>query len=269
MYQPTLGRFLSQDPLGPDGVDVLFDNNAYGAALDRMRNLYGYCGNNPMNCVDPSGLVPFPMRNCGPDVTAWFGKEVAIWQAAARAFEQRFLEMERAVLRTNRTAIPLLTFKLNWFREIGPKPDYKDPTKWPFASSGCPNACPNTVTLAGTCVGTNQLGNVIYGILAQEVDLVAEARAYVQGRYSLLIGAPDPLWNAPGEAYRQTAMDIGVQYAATGQYAGLMNMNPGAPVGGGPFTLSCAPCSAKWDGPHSDPNAARNPNIDPQGNLKK
>lgn len=56
MYQPTLGRFLSRDPLSPDGVDVLYDdNNWFGAALDRMRNLYGYCADNPLKFVDPSG----------------------------------------------------------------------------------------------------------------------------------------------------------------------------------------------------------------------
>jgi RHS repeat-associated protein len=56
MYQPTLGSFLSRDPLGQDGVDVLYDNNWFGAALDRMQ--YAYCGNNPANCVDPSGQTP-------------------------------------------------------------------------------------------------------------------------------------------------------------------------------------------------------------------
>ncbi|MGE0493901.1 MAG: RHS repeat-associated core domain-containing protein [Vulcanimicrobiota bacterium] len=38
--QPTLGRFLVRDPIGYSGG----------------MNLYANCGNNPLNCTDPSGL---------------------------------------------------------------------------------------------------------------------------------------------------------------------------------------------------------------------
>ena len=40
-YDPTIGRFLSEDPLGLGGGDL---------------TLYSYAGNNPMVFVDPSGL---------------------------------------------------------------------------------------------------------------------------------------------------------------------------------------------------------------------
>jgi RHS repeat-associated protein len=40
-YDSTAGRWISRDPLG-EGVDY---------------NLYRYCGNNPISCVDPSGLI--------------------------------------------------------------------------------------------------------------------------------------------------------------------------------------------------------------------
>ncbi len=41
-YAPEAGRFVSPDPIGVSGG----------------LNLYGYCGNNPVNLTDPSGLGP-------------------------------------------------------------------------------------------------------------------------------------------------------------------------------------------------------------------
>ena len=42
-YDPGVGRFVSEDPIGFAGRDV---------------NLYGYVGNNPLNFTDPSGRIP-------------------------------------------------------------------------------------------------------------------------------------------------------------------------------------------------------------------
>ena len=42
-YDPTVGRFISEDPLGFGGGDV---------------NLYAYARNNPVNRIDPLGLAP-------------------------------------------------------------------------------------------------------------------------------------------------------------------------------------------------------------------
>ena len=44
-YDPQLGRFISQDPLGPAGSGD---------------NLYAYCGENPLTATDPSGLTTLP-----------------------------------------------------------------------------------------------------------------------------------------------------------------------------------------------------------------
>jgi RHS repeat-associated protein len=43
-YDPATGRFLQQDPIGFASGDV---------------NLYGYVGNNPINFIDPSGLIHY------------------------------------------------------------------------------------------------------------------------------------------------------------------------------------------------------------------
>ncbi len=67
MYQPTLGRFLSRDPLSADGVDVISNTGWFGERLEAMRDqyrapssddrdLYRYVSNNPVMFVDPSGL---------------------------------------------------------------------------------------------------------------------------------------------------------------------------------------------------------------------
>jgi hypothetical protein len=42
MYDPTLGRFLQEDPIGVASGDA---------------NFYRYCGNSPLSAVDPSGLA--------------------------------------------------------------------------------------------------------------------------------------------------------------------------------------------------------------------
>jgi hypothetical protein len=41
-YNPTLGRFVSEDPAGLQGG----------------LNAYAYCNNDPINCTDPSGMLP-------------------------------------------------------------------------------------------------------------------------------------------------------------------------------------------------------------------
>jgi RHS repeat-associated protein len=48
-YDPQIGRFISEDPIGFNGGDI---------------NLYGYVWNNPQSFVDPSGLdgMPLPQR---------------------------------------------------------------------------------------------------------------------------------------------------------------------------------------------------------------
>src|SRR5271165_5687827 len=76
MYQPTLGRFLSRDPLSVNGVDVLTDTGYYAGRLAAMRanpwyyggnweNPYAYANNSPSTWVDPSGLIGIFLGGAG------------------------------------------------------------------------------------------------------------------------------------------------------------------------------------------------------------
>jgi hypothetical protein len=75
MYQPTLGRFLSRDPLSENGVDVLTDTGFYSNRLAAMSadpwfyggnwtHPYVYAANKPVRFIDPSGLVCQPADPC-------------------------------------------------------------------------------------------------------------------------------------------------------------------------------------------------------------
>jgi hypothetical protein len=67
MFQPTLQRFLSRDPLSPDGVEVMTDTGFYSERLAAMAanpsyyggnwgGTYAYARNNPVRFVFPSGV---------------------------------------------------------------------------------------------------------------------------------------------------------------------------------------------------------------------
>jgi len=76
-YDPQVGRFISEDPIGFEGGDV---------------NLYAYVGNNPVNLIDPNGELAFfwhfgityvAARNSGSGI--WNSLKLA-WNAMAVDF---------------------------------------------------------------------------------------------------------------------------------------------------------------------------------------
>ena len=55
MYDPTVGRWLSEDPIGFEGGDA---------------NLHRYVRNTPLNLIDPTGLFEFKyVGSKGVDIT--------------------------------------------------------------------------------------------------------------------------------------------------------------------------------------------------------
>ncbi|MBE9137984.1 RHS repeat protein [Nodosilinea sp. LEGE 07088] len=71
-YDPAVGTFVGEDPLG------------FGAGDS---NLYRYVGNNPTNYVDPSGLIPDPIRRAlGSDPGVYTG--LAPWEARESSYHE-------------------------------------------------------------------------------------------------------------------------------------------------------------------------------------
>jgi RHS repeat-associated protein len=68
-YSPTTGRWMSRDPIFEAG----------GV------NLYAYVGNNPVNGIDPSGLVKLYGSWCGPNWTGGFRKSYDELDATERS----------------------------------------------------------------------------------------------------------------------------------------------------------------------------------------
>jgi hypothetical protein len=230
--------------------------------------LYRYEANNPIVRIDPSGFV-----SCGPDVTDWFSKEIDLFRTAAKELVDRYLTPGKMGY-SEAPALDSLAGLAFGFQRLGRLADYKHRTKKnvePFDYSKCDDPDKDTVTLCGVCIGTNQLGNIIFGITAVNALMEKDAREFGLGTSKVSKG-PDVLWSAPGEGYRQLAFELGVDFEKWFKRTGKAdlcvmvrerekNLN-GAKLN----TNACnkEPCKDKHTGPNTD--MKRDPISDPRGN---
>lgn len=140
---------------------------------------------------------------------------------------------------------------------------------------------------------TNQLGNLIYGVVAHALGLEEEARQYGRGEYlpGHLLGkhGPDVNWKMRPE--KETAFDIGIDIAEVldkwhevprfpdrpGQrfsdhfrrlFSVLTqnNVNGGYPIN--KTSPNCTPSDTVFSGPNTDPSTHQSPGIADDGNIR-
>jgi RHS repeat-associated protein len=102
-YDPRTARWLQRDPIEASSGDPHF---------------WRYCGNDPLNGVDPSGLFAFDVPHSIHDTLVWFGT-VSIWAGIVRDLykkDVRALSREDNIARLNK--------QVEWQRKT-PKP-YQD-----------------------------------------------------------------------------------------------------------------------------------------------
>lgn len=162
---------------------------------------YNYCRSNPNTEIDPSGCDPnwqqffggppfvgnpkppqpekkeAPAKWCGPDVSKWFALEVESWLSEAKN-----LKAELGAGFKNIAFEGLLDklATLQAFNKYGPMMQYK---VLDFQDDRC-CGCPNTVTVCELCLSSNQLGNIVYGVVAAVLEIVESARGQKRGRGS-------------------------------------------------------------------------------------
>jgi hypothetical protein len=143
---------------------------------------------------------------------------------------------------------------------------------------------------------SNQLGNIIYGIVAADLDLVGNARAYGQGKHiAVILGikeGPLPNWLVPGQGYRAAAFELGRYYAEKVRSGDedaellkkLMDRGFRAPfvengrlidganirsrVDDNISNLNLKPSTVKYNGPNTDPLTHKAYGINDSGNKK-
>ncbi|MFQ5731501.1 MAG: hypothetical protein ACE5KM_06065 [Planctomycetaceae bacterium] len=184
MYQPTVGRWLSRDPLGVRGQTEIAYSHAYVA--NRLReqlrpvspgaNQYVYALNSPKSRIDPSGLSSCVLevaaakdKRCGPDIDKWLGVEIDVivkWANQLRPQIKKWVKasnwFERTIGRKD------WAYRVTFLGLLGKHLTYFPNTKFFSAVRNvCPtDNCKHTVTLTSKCIHTSEVGNFVFGAAA-------------------------------------------------------------------------------------------------------
>lgn len=150
-YDSRAARFMSRDPLS-------------------LMSHYVYASSRPLYFVDPRGLADVPTAGldpnckgaCGPDVTKWYYDDLKE-NYTRLSNEQKNSNAANYLFYFKNNAKYNLSYKWILFQDKDKK-----------CASG---KCVNTVTLGGTCIRKNQLGNIAFAYLLTAVPPVFVANA--------------------------------------------------------------------------------------------
>lgn len=192
IYSAELGRFVSKDPIGESGFQVLLRGRTSRKRI--TERLYTFVGNHPGDSIDVIGLEECDY--CGPDVTEFFLNLInsAIeWRAgfAASRFDGAMWFWKNGM-------------NMDWSSSTGPYKACDSEGK-----TACPSGakCANTYWLCGECVHDHWIGNFMYGFIGRLFfipDWVMDAG----GEWAQGDDVDEPSWDTAGYHISRNVYDM-------------------------------------------------------------
>ena len=242
-------------------------------------NLSQFAGSSPSSRADPTGLCQ--VETCGPVVDNWFLFEVVLFSAAASKIRPDLPVLTHGGpdgMPTGGEQAAANVVMMRAFADLALKMDYKA-RDFISPNSSCGD-CSKSVTLCNTCIPTNQLGNIMFGIIAEQLGLTDNARRY--GRGDLRFGRDGPSSNWRDSPKKELAFNVGVCIHQK-LFSNSLLHQPGVVTRIPPWRFcqtmfdclttenawfihnGCTPCNVQWNGPHT--NFDEKPLVDDSGNV--